>query len=199
MRNDRDGGLGRPVRWVFVFALLSAAAATEGSAAPLRRHGPPPDPSELRALEDYLVKGPPYWISHAPPPTPARISIVTPSGGLKQNLFVDYLQWRWQRHPARFDQDHPRIAAVLTAAAAGSTDPGAAAAALAVPPARDVKADAVIKRASAHQAARRLIHPEAQVLDGAASVPEPSSWLIAGALAGLAAWRRCPRPRAGAA
>ena len=90
-----------------------------------------------------------------------------------------------------FDQRHPHVGTVLTAAAkAGEFDSADAAKGLTVPTVDSLVAQAVFRRDEAHAAALTTIHAEAQVLGGPASVPEPTTWILGVALAASAAMGR---------
>lgn len=178
-----------------VALLLLAALAPHAPAAAIR-HTELPDPQEMETLDNFLDKGPQYWRTHALPTVPAGISIVNSNGSLRSDLFVAYLQWRWESHPALFDERHPHVGSALTAAAkAGAIDPTGAAAALTVPSSSTVTADVMAGSGARGNGSAATIDPEAQLLNAPAAVPEPSSAAVTLVLAAGAAWwwRRAAR------
>ncbi len=62
----------------------------------------------------FLAGGPALWAVEAPPPFPSHIKLATEDGQIVETPFVEYLIWRRDLDPARFDYYHPNIGPILS-------------------------------------------------------------------------------------
>jgi hypothetical protein len=96
-------------------ALLSAGPA---SASPIisNQQDDPKTTTELSLGQNwlnFLAGGPSLWAVESPPPFPSGLVLLTQNGQIIETPFVDYLIWRRNLDPARFDHFHPNVGPVL--------------------------------------------------------------------------------------
>jgi hypothetical protein len=65
------------------------------------------------AWQKFLAGGPALWAVESPPPFPSHIRLATDNGLIVETPFVEYLIWRRDLDPARFDHFHPIIGPIL--------------------------------------------------------------------------------------
>jgi len=122
-----DGRSGRSVwtnvarhspRVILVTVFLTLVPAPEPArAGAIRSHAlPGPVRTELTlgpAWSRFLAGGPGLWAVARPPRFPSGLSLLTRNGQIVDTPFVDYLVWRRNLNPARFDRYHPFIGPAL--------------------------------------------------------------------------------------
>ncbi|MFO0952894.1 MAG: hypothetical protein U0835_17440 [Isosphaeraceae bacterium] len=57
----------------------------------------------------FLAGGPFFWSVETPPSFPSGLVLETLNGRIVETPFVDYLIWRRNQDPARFDLNHPNV------------------------------------------------------------------------------------------
>lgn len=122
-----DGRTGRNVwtdimrhlpRVSLVTAFLTLVPASEPArAGVIRSHAfAGPVRTELTlgpAWSRFLAGGPARWAVTRPPRFPSGLSLLTRNGQIVDTPFVDYLIWRRNLNPVRFDRYHPFIGPAL--------------------------------------------------------------------------------------
>jgi hypothetical protein len=88
---------------------LLGSNGTTASASPIRSYGIVVTNIDSLgpAWARFLSFGPEFWENHAPPPFPSGLILPTQNGLLVETPFVEYLLWRRNLDPARFDHYHP--------------------------------------------------------------------------------------------
>lgn len=88
---------------------LHAATIVNGVAL---RHAPPThlETQEVSALQSFLVAGPTRWARGHAPKFPAGLSLTNRSGVMRDDAVNQFLEYKRDLNPTRFDLRHPRIA-----------------------------------------------------------------------------------------
>lgn len=66
------------------------------------------------AWNRFLSGGPSLWAQTPSPAIPSGARLPLVNGGLLQTPFVEYLLWRRDLNPTRFDAYHPRVAGIFS-------------------------------------------------------------------------------------
>ncbi|MDX2036675.1 MAG: hypothetical protein SFX72_08480 [Isosphaeraceae bacterium] len=158
---------------ILVLASMMSVTAPEASAARIRSkstvaspYGPMP-----RSFAAFLDAGPTVW-ARTKPRVPSNLRITDESGALIEGNFVDYLSWRRNLNPTRFDAIHPNVGPLLRVPPVTSTGN-------IVPPLVPAQPQKVPP----------LVPAVPQTV-----VPEPSTWMI-GLVLVAGAWRLRSRSR----
>jgi hypothetical protein len=113
-----------------VYAWLVGLSASSAGASPIHAFRVATPDVLGPAWAQFLAGGPTLWADATPPSLPTGLILPYQNGALVETPFVDYLVWRRSLDPARFDQNHPKIAPALgqlippTTAVPGSTTIG---------------------------------------------------------------------------
>jgi hypothetical protein len=173
------GGRSERSRWharTLATGLLAISLAGPASASPIRAvtHAATGHNTVLNEWAAFLAGGPAEWAAvHAPPITAAfkhEANLALNGSNPTSNPIVQYLEWRHNLDPARFDHWHPTLGPLLETLNTPTSSTAA-------PPATS-------------------IHPAPQLIPPLASTPEPSGITLGLALLGAGAWWRARANRA---
>ena len=104
----------RSGRHGFLALLLGALALgyfpTAAQASRMRHHDVLDTPAAMgSAWNQFLAAGPQYWAEARAPRFPSWLVLLRRNGQLVETPFIDYLIWRRNLLPARFDHYHPFV------------------------------------------------------------------------------------------